>query len=214
MLQEDLIYIADVFTPEQCKKLIDEFEIEKERSEGERCAHAITGVDTQSTFKRIELKPYTETFDMVHNATKTMVRKWVDYLTSLNCLHVPIIAQNLNFAHMYRLMCYEKGGWIHPHTDWDNFCHASCTISLNDNFEGGQFSFFNGKYDVDLKPGQAMIFPANAYWVHEVKEVTKGKRYSTNCFILSVPLEKQFELNTFAKSLQTLPNVRNHDLRF
>ena len=27
MLQEDFIYIADVFTPEQCKKLIDEFEI-------------------------------------------------------------------------------------------------------------------------------------------------------------------------------------------
>ena len=31
MLQEDLIYIADVFTPEQCKKLIDEFEIENSK---------------------------------------------------------------------------------------------------------------------------------------------------------------------------------------
>jgi len=214
MQQEDFIHIENVFSPDQCKLLIDEFEREKSNSVRERCLHAITGYEVESTFNRIELKPKTETFDLVHNATKCMIKNWIHRLKKMNCVFTKVIEMNLNFVHMYRLMCYEKGGWIHPHIDWDNFCHASCTIALNDDFEGGQFSFFNGKYNVNLKAGQAMIFPANTYWVHEVKNVTKGKRYSTNCFILSVPLEQQMKINQYVQSLYDLPEIKNHSLKF
>jgi len=214
MQQEDFIHIENVFSPDQCKLLIDEFEREKSNSVRERCLHAITGYEVESTFNRIELKPKTETFDLVHNATKYMIKNWIHQLKKMNCVFTKVIEMNLNFVHMYRLMCYEKGGWIHPHIDWDNFCHASCTIALNDDFEGGQFSFFNGKYNVNLKAGQAMIFPANTYWIHEVKNVTKGKRYSTNCFILSVPLEQQMKINQYVQSLYDLPEIKNHSLKF
>ena len=34
-----------------------------------------------------------------------------------------------------------------------------------------------------------MIFPASPFWVHEVKKITEGTRYSVNSFILGLPVE-------------------------
>ena len=32
-----------------------------------------------------------------------------------------------------------------------------------------------------------MIWPANNLWVHEVEQITKGTRYSVNCFLRDSP---------------------------
>ena len=32
-----------------------------------------------------------------------------------------------------------------------------------------------------------MIWPADFFWVHEVKEITSGTRYSVNCFLRDSP---------------------------
>ena len=32
-----------------------------------------------------------------------------------------------------------------------------------------------------------MIWPADFFWVHEVKEITSGVRYSVNCFMRDSP---------------------------
>tara|TARA_Y100000592_G_C5454704_1_gene310714 strand:+ start:1178 stop:1756 length:579 start_codon:yes stop_codon:yes gene_type:complete len=48
---------------------------------------------------------------------------------------------------------------------------------LNDNYEGGEF-IFNNNHKVKLKTGDILIFPSNFLYAHEVKEITKGTRYS------------------------------------
>jgi len=48
---------------------------------------------------------------------------------------------------------------------------------LNDDYEGGDF-VFNGNHEVKLKIGDILIFPSNFLYAHEVKEITKGTRYS------------------------------------
>ena len=48
---------------------------------------------------------------------------------------------------------------------------------LNDDYEGGDF-VFNGNHEVKLKTGDILIFPSNFLYAHEVKEITKGTRYS------------------------------------
>jgi len=208
MLQEDFIYVENVFTKKQCKELINEFNKRKKEAIKEQCTNASNNLLTISNFTRVALTPKTKSFDLVHDATKHMTKQWVKYLKKIDSTHSFELEKNLNFVHMYRLMCYEKGGWIHPHIDWGDFTHASCTILLNDNYEGGEFSFFNGKHNVQMKAGQAMIFPANIYWVHEVKEIKKGKRYSTNCFILSLPVEKQEHLCSIASNFK---NTKGND---
>ena len=82
---------------------------------------------------------------------------------------------------------YKAGQWIHPHTDHDLNVYGSCTINLNDDYDGGLFSFWGGKHKVELKRGDCMIWPADFLWVHEVEEITKGTRYSVNCFLRNKP---------------------------
>jgi hypothetical protein len=38
-----------------------------------------------------------------------------------------------------------------------------------------------------LEKGEAMIWPADYFWVHEVKPIISGARYSLNTFLCSVP---------------------------
>ena len=48
---------------------------------------------------------------------------------------------------------------------------------LNDDFEGGDF-YFCRKHQMTFKAGDIVVFPSNFMYPHEVKEVTKGIRYS------------------------------------
>ena len=185
--KDSLLIVRGALSKDQCASLISEYETGKNESVNEQCPHAITGELTQSTFKRICLNPGTENFDLIHSATKNLIQQWLEYLESKKMFHTHALKNVLKYSHMYRLLKYEPGGWIHPHIDWDHFVHASCTFNLNEDYIGGQFSFFNGKYNVELKTGDALIFPADPFWVHEVKEVISGARYSTNSFITSLP---------------------------
>ena len=54
----------------------------------------------------------------------------------------------------------------------------SISILLNDNYEGGNFSFFNGQHIIEKKQGSAIIFPSNFCFPHAVLPVTKGDRHS------------------------------------
>jgi predicted 2-oxoglutarate/Fe(II)-dependent dioxygenase YbiX len=65
----------------------------------------------------------------------------------------------------------------------ENNIRASCTLNLNENYEGGDFRFFNGKLKEKFKTGDAMIFPAEPIWIHGTEPITKGARYSVNCFL-------------------------------
>ena len=94
---------------------------------------------------------------------------------------------SLLFPHTYRIMKYDTGAWIHPHTDHAPYIYGSCTINLNEEYTGGDFSFWNGKYKVKLERGDAMIWPADYFWVHAVDEIQSGTRYSVNCFLRATP---------------------------
>ena len=92
---------------------------------------------------------------------------------------------------------------------WEEMIHASCTIALNDEYEGGDFTFWNGKHTVKLKQGDAMIWPADPFWVHEVTAVTKGCRYATNTFIQSLPLHERNQMGEIIWAMGLSENVKN-----
>jgi predicted 2-oxoglutarate/Fe(II)-dependent dioxygenase YbiX len=80
----------------------------------------------------------------------------------------------------YDLLKYEKGGFYTQHID--SFSEISRTIScsfiLNNDFKGGEFSFFNNKLVYPLKKGAAIMFPSNFLYPHSVLPVIQGTRYS------------------------------------
>lgn len=89
-----------------------------------------------------------------------------------------------------RILKYGVGEQIKDHLDVSHKNRASCTINLNEDYEGGEFSFFSGKKLYTFKTGDSIIFPAEPIFVHGTKKITKGTRYSINCFLHQSPYYK------------------------
>lgn len=80
----------------------------------------------------------------------------------------------------YELLRYTSGQFYVEHTDSHAGVprHVSCSFSLNDNYDGGEFGFFGRKKQIKAPKGSALMFPSNFMYPHEIMPVTKGIRYS------------------------------------
>lgn len=80
----------------------------------------------------------------------------------------------------YDLLKYEEGGYYSIHTDSykDNPRAISCSFNLNDDYEGGEFAFFDREMIIKSPKGSVIVFPSNFMYPHEIMQVTKGTRYS------------------------------------
>ena len=84
----------------------------------------------------------------------------------------------------FRLNKYDVGGFMSRHCDNIHHSHgqtfgypqASVLLFLNDNFKGGEFLV--SEEQPKIKTGEALIFPSNFMFPHEVKEITQGTRWS------------------------------------
>ena len=65
-----------------------------------------------------------------------------------------------------------------------------------------------------MEKGDALIFPANHFFVHEVTEITEGRRYSVNSFLTSFPIEIIEEFDTQLGAILNLPNVKDNPMRY
>lgn len=80
----------------------------------------------------------------------------------------------------YELLKYNEGQFYVEHTDsFKEMPRAlSCIISLNDDYEGGEVSFFSREITHKLKKGDILLFPSSFMYPHEIQTITKGTRYS------------------------------------
>jgi len=80
----------------------------------------------------------------------------------------------------YDLLKYESGGFYSEHLDFfkDIPRAISCSFALNDDYEGGEFAFFDRELVYNLKKGSCIMFPSNFMYPHEIMPVTSGTRYS------------------------------------
>jgi Rps23 Pro-64 3,4-dihydroxylase Tpa1-like proline 4-hydroxylase len=80
----------------------------------------------------------------------------------------------------YELLKYPEGCFYTQHVDSFKARPraVSCSFILNDDFEGGEFAFFDRELKYKLEKGDAIMFPSNFMYPHEIMPVTKGTRYS------------------------------------
>lgn len=80
----------------------------------------------------------------------------------------------------YTLLRYQEGEFYKQHTD--NFLKSpriiSCSFSLNDDYAGGEWGFFDRNIVMRVPKGSAIMFPSNFMYPHEIMPVTNGVRYS------------------------------------
>ena len=179
--------IPNFLTHEECDNLINEFELRKKESVIESSRNYNTSDVEDSTYKVVHLSPNTDNFNFIKEKTKGVINQYLDYLSKPNYFFIDSLRDSLKYSHAYRIMKYEEGDEIHPHSDHDPGIYGSISFNLNNEYEGGEFKFFNGNYTVKLKKGDALIFPADYFWVHQVTPVTKGVRYSINSFLTNNP---------------------------
>jgi predicted 2-oxoglutarate/Fe(II)-dependent dioxygenase YbiX len=80
----------------------------------------------------------------------------------------------------YDLLRYEVGQFYTSHTDSFKAMPraVSCSFILNDDYEGGEFAFFDRELKYKPKKGSCIMFPSNFMYPHEIMPVTSGTRYS------------------------------------
>jgi len=80
----------------------------------------------------------------------------------------------------YELLRYNPDQFYIQHTDSFKARPraVSCSFMLNDDYEGGEFAFFNRELKFKPKRGSVLMFPSNFMYPHEIMPVTKGTRYS------------------------------------
>jgi len=89
-------------------------------------------------------------------------------------------ANNVTKDTGYSLRQMGVGNFYKQHTDQGpgSSSRISVSICLSDDYEGGELCFFDRELCFKLKKGQALSFPSNYLYPHEVCEVTSGTRFA------------------------------------
>ena len=189
------LLIRNHLSDDECQSLINEYERKHINASKEQSYHAYENKVAASSFKRIEVVESSPQYELIKSKTEQALTQWLDHLDSKQLFSISTLRSVLRYPYNFRILKYEPGNYIHPHTDWDHSNYASVTLNLNDSYTGGEFSFMNGKHVIKLEKGDALIFPADHFWVHEVYPVITGIRYSVNTFISSIHKSERNMLN-------------------
>lgn len=89
-------------------------------------------------------------------------------------------AFNIEIDTGYELLRYNEGEFYIQHTDSfkDQQRSLACSIQLNDDYDGGEFGFFNRDVIIRSQKGSVTVFPSNFMYPHEIMPVIRGTRYA------------------------------------
>lgn len=133
--------------------------------------------DERRITERVELGEWRKRInELVKNIYVDLVEK---------CFH-----RELDWLESPDLMRYHEGGFYIKHADSQNMDpntrlwkkvidrDVSMLIYLNNDFEGGELSFYKLNYQVKPKAGSVVLFPSDHRFLHQAETVKKGVRYA------------------------------------
>lgn len=176
-LEEFIVVLDGVFTPNLCDAIIAEY------GDGDDWVQTEirSGVDTSIRSAM--------TIGMSHQGVMEKnyaVRRKLDAYAFAS-VSKAIQTYNARFPYClvesdsgYDILRYEPGQFYKEHVDSckQNPRSVSCSIALNDDYDGGEFAFFGGEIKKKLPKGSALLFPSTFMYPHEILPVTRGTRYS------------------------------------
>jgi hypothetical protein len=188
----DLIYQINNLVPKNtCDYFIKIFEDNKKHTTNEISYKYPVHKIEQDNFLSLDMS---QLFSFGHEQFKEPLEIAKKFISIMITNYVLNINKNISptFTNRYicntmniRILKYGVNHFIKDHCDiggTENI-RASCTLNLNEDYKGGEFRFFDGKIKRFFKTGDGMIFPAEPIWIHGTEPITKGTRYSINCFL-------------------------------
>ena len=164
---EDFIKVYDnVMSHELCDQIIEEFENDDwENSKIVKDKSVNTEIRNCSTLAMYNQKV---------NNRNPEYRKRLDIKT-FHCMCTALQKYKDNFVTLdvandtgYNILKYTEGQFFAQHTDSYQNREVTCSLMLNDDYEGGEFAFFDQQIQFKLKKGQAIMFPSNFMRKHEI----------------------------------------------
>lgn len=176
---EDYIIVFENIVPHSlCDAILKEF---NDQDEWSKTLVGTGNVDSKiRTAEAISLS-YPEVI-----AKNTEVRKKIDHDVFISAgMAIKKYNQKFPLAFIeedsgYELLRYKEGQFYIQHTDSYKVRPraVSCSFALNDDYEGGEWGFFNREMVLRAPKGSAVLFPSNFMYPHEIMPVVKGIRYS------------------------------------
>jgi predicted 2-oxoglutarate/Fe(II)-dependent dioxygenase YbiX len=160
-LQDFIVTVPGVFSPDQCKRLIAE-----NNPSVKRALVAGNKVHESRTCSQIVVPPS-------HEIDNGVVGAMLEYRKAFpNC--------KVSAVTSYVFLKYETGQFYKQHVDSfpDKPRLMTISIALNDDFEGGEWAWFDRAVTKRFRTGDAVLFPSNFMFPHEITSVTKGVRYA------------------------------------
>ena len=113
-------------------------------------------------------------YDQFYKTTSKLVS---DYTKEFDFASDSIVNSHAGF----HILKYQDGGKYKQHVDdfgTKAFRRLSISLLLNDEYTGGEFSFFDDQYRINIKKNQAIVFPSTWMFPHQIQPVTSGSRWS------------------------------------
>ena len=181
MRLEDFIHVEkNAISDELCRQIIDEYDDsddwkagtinDYEINEYRKCE--VVYLSQDETLEK-NLKTRNKIDEKLYKIINNLLEK---YLKKYDALGYVQIKEDTG----YMLLRYKTGDYVKKHVDTSSDQHRtlSCSLILNDDYEGGEITFFDGEIKPNLKKGDLLIFPSSFTYPHQVLPVTSGTRYS------------------------------------
>ena len=86
--------------------------------------------------------------------------------------------ENTGYDHvLYKGSEYQEYKEHVDHSKFNKPRVLTCSLLLNDDYDGGNFSFFDKEYVVSRLAYSAIVFPSNCCFPHAITPVSKGDRH-------------------------------------
>jgi len=175
-MKDYILEVRKLISPKLCEKIIQYFD--KDYNDAGTVG---TGIDknVRNCLTRSLQKPKTFGEKICSNFVKEKIFNCVVHYQKKH--HIDI--QKISQLDILRYDTNKFKAGYNFHNDFGNNVnerHLSISISLNNKYEGGEFVFDlpDGHYIIPQNVGDAVIFPSNFMFSHQVNKITKGTRFA------------------------------------
>ena len=178
---EDYIIVKNTISKEICQSLVEENN--KKEWKKHTWNNYADGSNTSEPTKELDVMPCTR--EQQDKITPGLVKALDEYQKIVSWEGEKTTGQWLTKFSPIRFNKYEVGTMMrrhydHIHSIFDGEMKGvpivSIVANLNEDYEGCEFYCRGEK--IELKTGDILLFPSNFMYPHEVRETTKGTRYS------------------------------------
>lgn len=176
-VRDYIVVLENIISDELCDEILDEY------CNDDKWTNTTIGSGLNRDIRRCDAINMSDPFIIEQNQNK---RKKIDdklFVCASNAIQKyndKFIESKIDIDSGYTLLRYQEGEFYLQHTD--HFLQVprtvSCSFALNDNFEGGEFCFFNRELTYNLPKGSAIMFPSNFLYPHEIMPVKRRVRHS------------------------------------